>query len=68
MTAKDQAMSLIRDRIAISGITPAVLAKRCGLGNDTIYRWLSGAREPKLADLEKVMSHLGFEITFRPSF
>jgi DNA-binding phage protein len=61
-TTHEAAMTMIRDAIHTQGITPAVLAKRCDLGHDTIYRWLSGQREPKLADLESVLSQIGYRV------
>lgn len=67
-TVKDQATSLIRDRIHTMGINPQVLAKRAGLGHDTIYRWLSGEREPRLSDLEKALTVLGYRLKVEPDF
>ena len=67
-TARDEAIAIIRDRIHTQGINPQVLAKRAGLGHDTIYRWLSGEREPRLSDLEKALSTLGYRLTIAPAF
>lgn len=67
-SVKSEALAVIRDRIHAQGINPQVLAKRSGLGHDTVYRWLSGEREPRLSDLEKVLNNVGYHMTIVPDF
>lgn len=59
------AVEALRDEIRTSGLTVYAIAKKSGIGVDSVYRFMSGKRDLRFAAAAKIAETLGLELTKR---
>ena len=52
----------LKELIFSKGFNSAEFAKKCGVCDNTIYRYINGAREPSFLMLETMSDALGVEV------
>jgi transcriptional regulator with XRE-family HTH domain len=55
-------MKVLKDYLAMTGMTQADLAKRAGLNPAAINHFMQGRREPRIANLRKISEATGISI------
>ncbi len=55
--------TMINAKRAEKGLSIEKVAKGAGVGRGTLIRWLSGSRNMTVAQLGRVLEHLGLKIT-----
>jgi transcriptional regulator with XRE-family HTH domain len=56
---------LLRRARGARGLTQGDLAERAGTSQEQVSRWESGRRSPTVAQLSRLLTILGFELTLR---
>lgn len=59
------AVEALRDAIRSSGLTVYAVAKKSGVGVDSVYRFMSGQRDLRFTAAAKIADTLGLELTKR---
>ena len=57
-----EAMKRIKKELEIQGITQRVFAKRLGVTEVTVHRWLTGERNPAIDYVEQMVANLGLHL------
>ena len=57
-----EAMKRIKKELEIQGITQRVFAKRLGVTEVTVHRWLTGERNPSIDYVEQMVANLGLNL------
>lgn len=55
-------MKALHEYLRISGMTQADLAKRAGVNVGALNHWMSGRREPRIANLRQLSAATGIAI------
>ncbi len=55
-------MQVLKDYLAVAGVTQAELARRAGLDPAVLHHFMSGKREPRIANLRKLSKATGISV------
>ena len=61
-------LDALRENMILHGLNAIEVAAKADLGRDTVSRWLSGARTPRINELERALHVFGLRLTVTHSF